>query len=452
MQNKKRYSNFIKKFYLEILIFISGLVLLFLVENRYAISKQVKTTSKQNIVDKKIPPNVYQCKEKAKIPEIIEETYKKSKIVSFKEYKKEFLRINSNNFKDSYCILNSIMIIPEYNPNPIKNQPLNWNKPVYGIYIRWDLSSIDNIIKLLDNVKGTNINALVIDAKDIVGILTYKSKDPIIQKYQKYPSIIKDLPKLIQYLHNRNIYVIIRVALFQDMNLVKYRKDLAIFNPNSPSKTIEYKGQPIWVDPAKEEVQEYNLRIVTELASFGVDEIQFDYIRYPAEGNLEGVEYYKVKHPYDKIQHIKNFLFKAWMILYPTNTKLSIDTFGITGWQEKKDIEATGQKIPELSIFLDYISPMLYPSHFGLFFEGLNNPADYPEYIYKKGILLFQSLVPDYVKIRPWVQAFKWRLSNYNENYIIRQITTIEDNYGYGWLMWNATNEYSIALKAISFR
>ncbi len=449
MQGKKSLFNFIKKFYLEILIIISSIVLISLVENKYAINKQIKIFTKHDITDKKIPDDTYFCKEKTKVLNVIEETYKKSKIISFKEYKNEFLKINSNHIKNSYCIPNSYLKIPKYKSNITVNQPLKWNRSAKGIYIRWDNASIDNIIKILDNAKGTNLNALVIDAKDIVGILTYKSNDPIVQKYQNNPPIIKDFPKLIEYLHNRNIYVIMRVALFQDMNLVKHRKDLAIYNPNTASKTIEYKGHPIWVDPAKEEVQDYNLRIVHELVSYGVDEIQFDYIRYPAEGNLNGVVYYKVKHPEDKIQHLKNFLFKAWMILYPTDVKLSIDTFGITAWQERKDIEATGQKIPEISIFLDYISPMLYPSHFGLFFEGYHNPADYPEYFYKKGILLLKNLIPEYVKIRPWIQAFKWRVTNFNENYILRQISTIESIDDYGWLLWNAANEYELAFRVM---
>ena len=448
--------NFIKKYYLVILILISTIVLLILVDNKFAVSSHLFRVAKKNaqnqLTQSKDPDEFYFCNNEESINDIIEKTYSNSTIISFKEYKKEFIKINKDKIKNSRCIRDRHLIIPNFTATRIINHPLGWDKPVYAIYIQWGLASIDNIIKHTEEIKNTPINAFVIDAKDIVGILTYKSNDPIVQKYQQHPAIIKDFNKLVHYLHSKNIYVIVRQALFQDMNLIKYRKDLAIYNKNTASKTIEYKGNPIWLDPAKEEVQDYNLRIFKELLSFGVDEIQFDYVRYPAEGDLSGVVYHDVNTPEDKTKHLERFLFKAWFLKYPTETKLSIDVFGVTAWQKKKDIMATGQDIPKISVYLDYISPMLYPSHFNRGFEGIANPADHPEYFYQKGMNYFKALLPDYVKIRPWLQAFKWRVTNYNEEYILRQIKTSQDNHGYGWILWNAASNYEIPLRALKIR
>jgi hypothetical protein len=448
--------NFIKKYYLVILILISTIVLLILVDNKFAVSSHLFRVAGKNaqnqLTQSKDPDEFYFCNNEESINDIIEKTYSNSTIISFKEYKKEFIKINKDKIKNSRCIRDRHLIIPNFTATRIINHPLGWDKPVYAIYIQWGLASIDNIIKHTEEIKNTPINAFVIDAKDIVGILTYKSNDPIVQKYQQHPAIIKDFNKLVHYLHSKNIYVIVRQALFQDMNLIKYRKDLAIYNKNTASKTIEYKGNPIWLDPAKEEVQDYNLRIFKELLSFGVDEIQFDYVRYPAEGDLSGVVYHDVNTPEDKTKHLERFLFKAWFLKYPTETKLSIDVFGITAWQEKKDIMATGQDIPKISVYLDYISPMLYPSHFNRGFEGIANPADHPEYFYQKGMNYFKALLPDYVKIRPWLQAFKWRVTNYNEEYILRQIKTSQDNHGYGWILWNAASNYEIPLRGLKIR
>jgi len=448
--------NFIKKYYLVILILISTIVLLILVDNKFALSSHLFRVAGKNaqnqLTQSKDPDEFYFCNNEESINDIIEKTYSNSTIISFKEYKKEFIKINKDKIKNSRCIRDRHLIIPNFTATRIINHPLGWDKPVYAIYIQWGLASIDNIIKHTEEIKNTPINAFVIDAKDIVGILTYKSNDPIVQKYQQHPAIIKDFNKLVHYLHSKNIYVIVRQALFQDMNLIKYRKDLAIYNKNTASKTIEYKGNPIWLDPAKEEVQDYNLRIFKELLSFGVDEIQFDYVRYPAEGDLSGVVYHDVNTPEDKTKHLERFLFKAWFLKYPTETKLSIDVFGVTAWQEKKDIMATGQDIPKISVYVDYISPMLYPSHFNRGFEGIANPADHPEYFYQKGMNYFKALLPDYVKIRPWLQAFKWRVTNYNEEYILRQIKTSQDNHGYGWILWNAASNYEIPLRALKIR
>jgi len=429
---------------------------LILVDNKFALSSHLFRVAGKNaqnqLTQSKDPDEFYFCNNEESINDIIEKTYSNSTIISFKEYKKEFIKINKDKIKNSRCIRDRQLIIPNFTATRIINHPLGWDKPVYAIYIQWGLASIDNIIKHTEEIKNTPINAFVIDAKDIVGILTYKSNDPIVQKYQQHPAIIKDFNKLVHYLHSKNIYVIVRQALFQDMNLIKYRKDLAIYNKNTASKTIEYKGNPIWLDPAKEEVQDYNLRIFKELLSFGVDEIQFDYVRYPAEGDLSGVVYHDVNTPEDKTKHLERFLFKAWFLKYPTETKLSIDVFGVTAWQEKKDIMATGQDIPKISVYLDYISPMLYPSHFNRGFEGIANPADHPEYFYQKGMNYFKALLPDYVKIRPWLQALKWRVTNYNEEYILRQIKTSQDNHGYGWILWNAASNYEIPLRGLKIR
>lgn len=444
----------LNKYYLEFIVLFALIVLLVLVDQKFAISSHIKNISiiaKKEKVEKIIKSQNnenYTCQNDEPINDIVEKTYSKSQIISFKEYKKKFININKQNFKNNLCIENSKLIIPDYIAKPIINKPLEWDKEAYAIYIRWDLASIDKIIEHVKNIKTSKINALVIDAKDIVGILTYRSSDPVVQKYQNHPAIIKDFNKLVHYLHENQIYVIVRLALFQDMNLIKHRKDLAIYNENTLSKTIEFKGVPIWVDPAKEDVQDYNIRIFKELLSFGVDEIQFDYVRYPAEGDLSKVIFYNVKTPQDKTKHLENFLFKAWFLKYGTNTKLSIDVFGITAWQEKKDIEQTGQDITKISKYFDYISPMLYPSHFQRGFEGIANPADHPEYFYEKGMKLFVNIIPEYVKIRPWLQAFKWRVTNYSEEYIKRQINTIQKNHGYGWIMWNAGNQYETVFNA----
>lgn len=439
-------KNFSKKIYFLVLfIFISLFLFLFLPEN----SKSNFNKTRDNGNSSRNDGPHYHCAVAEDLETVLLKTYPKSKIFSYKEYSKAFLQLNKENIEKKQCRENSYLLIPEFTDRSFSSQPLVWNKPVYALYVRWDLASIDNIMKIIDSIKGTPINGLVIDAKDIDGILTYASTDPFVRRYQKNPPIIKDMHKLIYYLHEKQIYVIIRQALFQDINLIKHRKDLAIYNEKTESKTIEYKGLPVWADPGKKEVQEYNLRIFRELLSFGVDEIQFDYVRYPAEGDLSGAVYENVKKPEDKTKILKDFLFQAWFFKYPTKTKLSLDVFGIVGWQEKKDIEATGQNIPEISIFIDVISPMLYPSHFQRGFEGISNPADHPEYFYGKGLLYFRQLIPEYVKIRPWIQAFRWRVTDYNEEYIRRQIRTIEENRGYGWMMWNSANEYSIPLRAL---
>jgi hypothetical protein len=184
----------------------------------------------------------------------------------------------------------------------------------------------------------------------------------------------------------------------------------------------------------------------------GVDEVQFDYIRYPAEGNLSNVHYHKVKNYKDKIRHIRNFLKKAQAILKVHNVLCSIDVFGIVAWGEIQDVKSTGQDLEQLSYFVDIISPMLYPSHFNRNFDGFKNPADAGFYFIHKGCNKVLEITKDRVTVRPWLQAFRWRVSSsiYNTSYIHEQISGVVKSGAVGWLMWNAGNNYNLVYRALA--
>ena len=283
--------------------------------------------------------------------------------------------------------------------------------------------------------------------KDIVGIVNFKSKLPEVEKLRKYRAPIPSLSKTLKYLHDQHIYVIARMALFQDQMLATQRPDLAIKNGKG---ILLWKGKPLWVDPARREVQSYNLLLVRELIQSGVDEIQFDYVRYPAEGDLSQARYYNVKKPADKTFHLKKFLAGAWILTRDTGVKISIDIFGVVAWGENLDIAATGQRIEELAPFVDIISPMLYPSHFNKGFDNIPVPADAGHYFYYQGVKKILEKTGDRVVVRPWLQAFPWRVTNYNEHYIKEQIRGIREAGGLGWMMWNAGNKYDMPYRALA--
>ena len=130
--------------------------------------------------------------------------------------------------------------------------------------------------------------------------------------------------------------------------------------------------------------------------------------------------------------------------------RLSIDIFGVVAWGKEVDIRKTGQRIELLSRFCDCISPMLYPSHFNRNFDGHGNPADRPYYfIYQGNKKVIERLKRKGVVIRPWLQAFGWKVSRYNADYIIRQMKASHESGGRGFLFWNASNSYSTVYEAL---
>jgi len=220
---------------------------------------------------------------------------------------------------------------------------------------------------------------------------------------------------------------------------IKSKKNNKFWNSNS---------KELWCDPTNKYIQDYNIDIALELAEKGVDEIQFDYIRFPTLGNLSDAKYSYNFGKMSKDETITLFLKRAYNKISQRNTLLSIDIFGVVAWGKEIDIKRTGQRVESLSKYCDIISPMLYPSHFNNNFDGFSNPADNPYYfIYtgcKKVIALSKGKT-----IRPWIQAFKWRITSYNKEYILEEILACRNSGAMGYLFWNASNNYETVYKAL---
>ena len=316
-----------------------------------------------------------------------------------------------------------------------------------AIYLQGHNARPERLSREIRQVLSSGANGIVFDVKDIIGVVNYRSRVKQVEEVRTHQPPIPDLDKTIKFLHDRGIYVIARMALFQDETLARRRPDLAVSNSAGPLLT---KGRPLWVEPGRNDVQYYNLSLVRELIDRGVDEIQFDYVRYPAEGDLRNVTYYGVKKSSDKIAHLKRFLASAWFMTRGTNVKTAIDIFGVTAWGEPKDVASTGQQMEELAPFVDVISPMLYPSHFAPGFRGFANPADHPHYFYYEGVSKIRKRTGSRVIIRPWIQAFPLRVTVYNGAYLLKQIQGSNDAGGQGWMMWNAGNIYGLVYRAVA--
>lgn len=362
---------------------------------------------------------------------------------------------NPDKFESDRCKVGSEITIPNPLFSPIENKSLGWpvDRGVHAMYLRGDNTRPGRLVREVNRMRDIGANGVVFDVKDIIGVVNYRSQVPEVEAMRRHAPPIRNLAKTIQYLHEQGIYVIARTALFQDENLAIARPDLAIKDRGAPNGILLVKGKPLWVDPGRPEVRKYNLKIVQELVGLGVDEIQFDYVRYPAEGNLSRVEYFELPDANHKTDYLVNFLAGAWMLTRPTDVRISIDIFGIVAWGEEVDIRATGQRLSRMATFVDIVSPMLYPSHFNKGFDGFENPADEGYHFYHQGVkrVLELSEKPGIV-VRPWLQAFRWRVTNYNEHYIREQISGNHAGGGIGWMMWNAGNDYGLVYRALQNR
>ncbi|MBN1501515.1 MAG: hypothetical protein JW982_15250 [Spirochaetes bacterium] len=344
------------------------------------------------------------------------------------------------------------IFIPDSLPSLIKdwhNNKLSPIRHIKGLYFTGSNAGQKGFFNTVLKFKKAGINAIVFDVKDIPGIISYKSSLEQVKKLNTHEKrSIDDISKLIRFLKNENIYVIARIACFRDELLIRKRPDLAIQSASTGS--VWNKGSSeLWLDPTNKEAQDYNIALAVELARYGVDEIQFDYIRFPTAGDLSDAVY---KYSYGRKSNqetITEFLARAYEQIHKYKTNVSIDIFGIVAWGYSGDIIKTGQDIGMLSKYTDVISPMLYPSHFDNNFRGHSNPADYPYYFISEGNKKVSALAGNETVIRPWLQAFNLRVTNYNEDYILQQIKAADDTSSGGYLFWNAGNSYDVVYRAL---
>jgi hypothetical protein len=180
-----------------------------------------------------------------------------------------------------------------------------------------------------------------------------------------------------------------------------------------------------------------------------VDEVQFDYVRYPTNGwNAEGGIDIGVAAELRK-SVITGFFREARKALQEYPVKLSADLYGVMAWGRLADQAVTGQHITAIADYVDVICPMVYPSHYGAGFDGFARPADHPEHFVAEGCRRFLNQTGGRVVIRPWLQAFPYGVRRYDGQYVLAQIGAAREGGASGWCLWNPANRYDVALEAL---
>jgi len=323
-------------------------------------------------------------------------------------------------------------------PAPTKREQL-LKTEFRAIYITSWTAGISRFNVLLDMVTRSQLNAMVIDVKDSTGRVGYDSKVPLVAQTGAYERRIRDLDGILRQCRERKVYTIARIAVFQDPNLAKARKDLAV-GAGGKSVWKDRKGLA-WVDPASKEVWDYNLAIAKEVATKGFDEVQFDYVRFPTDGKLKTMSYPVYKRDVPKHEIIRRFFEYVDQQMKPVDVLTSADIFGLTTMVE--DDMNIGQRIEDVADYVDFVCPMIYPSHYPKGHLGLKNPADHPyRIIYDASLRGMKRLEGKRAKMRPWLQDFKLG-AVYDKKMILDQIQAARDAGVSGFAMWNARNVYT---------
>ncbi|MCB9798840.1 putative glycoside hydrolase [Candidatus Nomurabacteria bacterium] len=310
-------------------------------------------------------------------------------------------------------------------------------REVKGLYLTaYSAGSDQKLNAMIDLIHKTELNAIVIDVKDYSGLVLYDSDIELVNQLGLEDDRLKDPKAIVDKLHEEGIYVIARQTVFQDPILAEKKQEWAIKSKNG-GLWRDHKGLA-WVDPTKEEVWDYNMQIAKEVAAFGFDEINFDYVRFPSDGNMSLVAYTNGDTP--KYEVMEQFYANIAKEMEGVPVYTSLDMFGFV--MERHDGMSIGQRLEDAVDHVDYIMPMMYPSHYPSGHLNLDNPADHPGLVFENGM---QKGMPYFeekrAKARPWIQAFHLG-AVYDAQKIRTQIDVIEKHTDGGWILWNASNRY----------
>jgi len=348
----------------------------------------------------------------------------------------------------------------------------------------------EDLVELVDE---TELNAIVIDIKDYTGKISFTTENPKLSHAVSNECGALDMPAFLKHLHEKDIYVIGRVTVFQDPYYTSIRPDLAVHRQSATTTPWkDYKGLS-FIDVGAKEYWDYIIELSHEAYAIGFDELNYDYVRYPSDGNMKDT-YFTHSNGNKKAEELEKFFryLHAHMTdseLYPNERPmLSADLFGYT--TVLTDDLGIGQQLERALPYFDYIAPMVYPSHYNSGFAGLKNPNSDPyKVIYTsmveavnrakatetpvetlEGEKLFDDeIVPAYtnsagefiatstkkvatgmyskpphspLKLRPWLQDFDYG-GDYGAIEVRAQIQATYDSGLTSWFLWAPSNRYT---------
>jgi len=347
--------------------------------------------------------------------------------------------------------------------------------------------------KLIDLIETTEINSVIIDVKDYSGTISFPAEDEAWQgAWENARCGTSEMKNLISELHEKEIYTIARITVFQDPYYTGIRPDLAVKKADGNTIWKDNKGLS-FIDVAAKDYWDYIIKLSVDTYNIGFDELNFDYVRYPSDGPMNDISFPlsdSGEYGSDKQANLEAF-FKYLneqldetekFIAYrhvdtgrEDNTPwTSVDLFGMT--TTNFDDLSIGQVQDRAAPYFDYVAPMVYPSHYPKSFLGLGNPNDYPykvvNYAMQAGVDrmissttpmegflhtpintktasgtpafsgLYEKPVYSADKFRTWIQDFDYG-GDYDAADVRAQIQASYDAGVMSWMIWAPSNIYT---------
>lgn len=378
-------------------------------------------------------------------------------------------------------------------PPPVDTRPVVRHVPlpdeVKNIYMTSCVAGTPSFRQqLLKLAQETEINSIIIDVKDYSGTISFPPEsDAWKPAWENARCGTRDMRELIEMLHDNGIYVIARITVFQDPFYAPTHPELAVLRSDRATVWRDHKGLS-FIDVAAKPYWEHIIELAVESYNLGFDELNFDYVRYPSDGNMQDIYFpQSVAGDYgmDRQANLEAFFaylhnamhdesrFAAYRHVNTGRDKAvpwtSADLFGMT--TTNYDDLSIGQVQDRAAPYFDFIAPMVYPSHYPNNYLGLGNPNDHPyQIVYhamKTGVDRMKSSTtpmmgfmherigtstpavyskPTYgpEKFRTWIQDFDYG-GDYDAADVRAQIQASYDAGVRSWMIWAPSNIYTKA-------
>ena len=315
--------------------------------------------------------------------------------------------------------------------------PRAYPREIRGVHVTMALAGLEGKIDEYVALKGYGLNTLEVDVKDENGKVGFVS--PAVPKLARDVGAAQpfyDVDDVVRTVHAAGMYLIGRIVVMEDPTLSAARPDLALLRPDG-SRWLNSGGLG-WVNPYDQRVWRYVVGIGRAAAKAGFDEIQFDYVRFPSDGDVSQIVYrHKVREP--KGTTIARFLRYAGSQLHPLGVRVSADVFGLAATHDLR----IGQVPKRVAPYVDALYPMVYPSHFSPGEYGIQDPDAYPGRTVARALLDFRrQLKGKHVVLIPWLQDFSLA-HQYTLIEVTDQIAAARRQHTGGFLLWNPEGLYT---------
>ncbi len=303
-----------------------------------------------------------------------------------------------------------------------------------GVHVTMGLASLPG--KLDQYIVLPGLNTIELDVKDENGRIGFVPAGVPLARRTGAAGPYYRAKRMVKEAHAHGVYLVGRVVTFEDPVLSAKRPDLAV--QNSDGSLWHNNSGLGWTNPYDRRVWRYNVDVGAAAARAGFDEIQFDYVRFPSDGDLSLIRY-PGTHPRSMRWTIPAFVQYAARRLHPLGVRVSVDVFGLSATRDL----GIGQLPRPLSRYVDAVYPMVYPSHYNSGEYGISVPNDAPGPVVSRSLADFRrALEGRKTRLIPWLQDFSLGRA-YTLDDVRQQIDAAEAHRTQGFLLWNPEGIYT---------